>query len=205
MGFVSGTAARRCECKPSCRTVPTPWLDRMRKSGAVPASQICQQGSLPARKGAGRRQLRGSGRMRLGSKGTMRFCGENVASSSARGIKHPRKQELVFWNWSCHYSSGSRTLTEPDHYWFQSRWIECLAQRYCRLNNGTRGLGLAEEETILLLLPETQNTPIGLDGMQSEQPYRPSRYLIWTIQWFKSGSHHKGQHTIESLPEKSLK
>lgn len=50
MGFVSGTAARRCECKPSCRTVPTPWLDRMRKAGAVPASQICQQGSLPEEK-----------------------------------------------------------------------------------------------------------------------------------------------------------
>lgn len=58
MGFVSGTAARRCKCKPSCRMVPTPWLDRMRKAGAVPASKMCQHGSLPARKGAGRRQLR---------------------------------------------------------------------------------------------------------------------------------------------------
>lgn len=46
MGFVSGSAARRCERKPSCRTVPTPGLDRMRKAGAVPASQICQQDSL---------------------------------------------------------------------------------------------------------------------------------------------------------------
>lgn len=133
---------------PSCVAVPTPWLDRPRKAGRAPASQICQQAGLPHKKKLVDSSLEAEGRWDC-----VKRCAKVLYKNTLTGLLRNKttNKSLFWWDRPSHCSTGSTSD-------LSARPPILIRVQMGILTYTNTDLGvLAEEGAVLLLLLETQN------------------------------------------------
>lgn len=124
--------------------MPTPWLDRPRKAGTKPASQICQQGGLLHKKKLVDSSLEAEGRWDC-VKRYAKFLYKNTLTGLLRN--KTTNKSLFWWDRPSHRSIRPLSQTTDT---------DSSPDGHSRLHKQILGV-LAEEGAASLLLPETQN------------------------------------------------